>query len=82
MDALEQRLIRVSGEGIRREHGELRRGEAGPVKADYRVVEKWMTPGEAFRAVCATCVPERLPSMCRTQVAHTARNISTRCASR
>jgi CHAD domain-containing protein len=56
MDALDERLIRVSGDGIRREHGELRRGEAGPVKADYRVVEKWMTPGEAFRAVCAACV--------------------------
>jgi CHAD domain-containing protein len=26
------------------------------VKVDYRVVEKWMTPIEAFRAVCAACV--------------------------
>src|SRR5882672_7737342 len=56
MDALDERLIRVSGAGIRREHGELRPGETGPVKANYRVVEKWMTPIEAFRAVCAACV--------------------------
>jgi triphosphatase len=53
--ALEQ-LIRASGEGIRREHGEARRGEARPVKPDYRVVGKSMTPAEAFRAVCAVCV--------------------------
>ncbi|HUL92099.1 MAG TPA: CHAD domain-containing protein [Burkholderiales bacterium] len=56
MDALDERLIRVSGAGIRREHGEARPGEAGPVKADYRVVEAWMTPLEAFRALCAVCV--------------------------
>lgn len=56
MDALDERLIRVSGAGVRREHGELRPGEAGPVKPDYRVVEKWMTPPEAFRALCAACV--------------------------
>lgn len=56
MDALDERLIRVSGAGIRREHGEPRPGEAGPVKADYRVVEQWMTPLEAFRALCAVCV--------------------------
>jgi CHAD domain-containing protein len=56
MDALAERLIRVSGDGVRREHGELRPGEARPVKTDYRVVEKWMTSGEAFRAVCAVCV--------------------------
>jgi CHAD domain-containing protein len=53
---LDERLIRISGAGIRREHGELRPGESGPVKANYRVVEKWMTPLEAFRAVCAACV--------------------------
>jgi CHAD domain-containing protein len=52
----DERLIRVSGAGIRREHGEPRPGESGPVKANYRVVEKWMTPLEAFRAVCAACV--------------------------
>jgi len=56
MDALDERLIRVSGAGIRREHGELRPGESGPVKADYRVLEPWMTPLEAFRALCAACV--------------------------
>jgi len=56
MDALDERLIRVSGAGIRREHGELRPGESGPVKADYRVVEQSMTPLEAFRALCAACV--------------------------
>jgi len=56
MDALDERLIRVSGAGVRREHGELRPGEAGPVRPDYRVVEKWMTPPEAFRALCAACV--------------------------
>src|SRR5882672_971019 len=56
MDALDERLIRVSGAGIRREHGELRAGESGPVKANYRVVEQWMTPPEAFRAVCTACV--------------------------
>src|SRR5512136_1679849 len=56
MDALDERLIRVSGAGIRREHGEPRPGEAGPVKADYRVVEPWMTPLDAFRALCAVCV--------------------------
>lgn len=56
MDALDERLIRVSGAGIRREHGEPRAGESGPVKADYRVVEQWMTPLEAFRALCAACV--------------------------
>ena len=49
-------LIRVSGEGIRREHGEARAHRAGPVKGDYRVVAKGMTPAEAFRAVCAACV--------------------------
>jgi len=53
---LDERLIRVSGAGIRREHGELRAGESGPVKPDYRVVEQWMTPLEAFRALCAACV--------------------------
>jgi len=31
---------------------------AGPVKADYRVVGKGMTPAEAFRAVCAACVQQ------------------------
>ena len=56
MDALDERLIRVSGAGIRREHGELRPGESGPVKADYRVLEQSMTPLEAFRALCAACV--------------------------
>ena len=56
MDALDERLIRVSGAGIRREHGELRPGESGPVKADYRVVEQSMTPLDAFRALCAACV--------------------------
>jgi CHAD domain-containing protein len=49
-------LIRLSGEGVRREHGEARMRRAGPVKADYRVVGKGMTPAEAFRAVCAACV--------------------------
>jgi CHAD domain-containing protein len=49
-------LIRLSGEGVRREHGETRRAEAGPVKANYRVVGRSMTPSEAFRAVCAACV--------------------------
>jgi CHAD domain-containing protein len=49
-------LIRVSVAGIRREHGELRPGESGPVKADYRVVEAWMSPLQAFRAVCAACI--------------------------
>src|SRR5215471_19011986 len=49
-------LIRLSGEGVRREHGEPGKRLAGPVKADYRVVGKSMTPGEAFRAVCAVCV--------------------------
>jgi len=56
MDALEEPLIRISGAGIRREHGELRAGEAGPVKANYRVVELGMTPLEAFRALCGACV--------------------------
>jgi CHAD domain-containing protein len=56
MDALDERLIRVSGAGIRREHGEPRPGESGPVKADYRVVEPSMTPLEAFRALCAASV--------------------------
>lgn len=56
MDALDERLIRVSGAGIRREHGELRPGESGPVKADYRVVEQSMTPLDAFRTLCAACV--------------------------
>ena len=56
MDALDERLIRVSGDGIRREHGEPRPGEAGPVKANYRVVEPGMAPLEAFRALCAACV--------------------------
>src|SRR5258705_1333910 len=56
MDALDERMIRVSGAGVRREHGELRPGEAGPVNPDYCVVEKWMTPPEAFRALCAACV--------------------------
>jgi CHAD domain-containing protein len=56
MDALDERLIRVSGAGIRREHGEPRPGESGPVKADYRVVGQGMTPLEAFRALCAACV--------------------------
>jgi len=56
MDALDERLIRVSGAGIRREHGEPRPGEARPVKTDYRVVEPWMTSLEAFRALCAACV--------------------------
>jgi triphosphatase len=56
MGALDERLIRVSGTGIRREHGEPRPGEAGPVKADYRVVEQGMTPLEAFRALCAASV--------------------------
>jgi CHAD domain-containing protein len=46
-----EQLIRISGEGIRREHGEAR-----PLKPDYRVVGKGMTPVEAFRAVCAACV--------------------------
>ncbi|HXZ55274.1 MAG TPA: CHAD domain-containing protein [Burkholderiales bacterium] len=54
--ALDDRLIRVSGAGVRREHGELRAGETGPVKADYRVVEPGMTAPEAFRALCAACV--------------------------
>jgi triphosphatase len=49
-------LIRLSGDGVRREHGEARRGGAGPVKADYRVVDRGMTPVEAFRAVCGACV--------------------------
>jgi CHAD domain-containing protein len=49
-------LIRLSGEGVRREHGETHRAEAGPVKANYRVVGRGMTPAEAFRAVCAACV--------------------------
>jgi CHAD domain-containing protein len=53
--ALEQ-LIRVPGEGMRRTHGAARAHRAGPVKADYRVVAKAMTPAEAFRAVCAACV--------------------------
>ena len=56
MDAGDGQLIRVSGEGVRREHGEGRRGQAGPVKADYRVVDRGMSPAEAFRAVCAACV--------------------------
>ena len=56
MDALDDRLIRASGDGIRREHGEPRPGESGPVKADYRVVGKGMASIEAFRAVCAACV--------------------------
>jgi len=53
---MDERLIRDTAEGVRREHGEARRGEAGPVKPDYRVVGKAMTPVEAFRAVCAVCV--------------------------
>jgi CHAD domain-containing protein len=53
---LDDPLVRVSGAGIRREHGELRPGETGPVKANYRVVEPWMTPPDAFRALCAACV--------------------------
>lgn len=40
-------LIRVASGGARL---------AGPVKADYRVVAKGMSPAEAFRAVCAACV--------------------------
>src|SRR5262245_28120308 len=56
MGAGDGRLIRISGEGIRREHGEARRVDAGPIKADYSVVEKGMTPAEAFRAVCGACV--------------------------
>jgi CHAD domain-containing protein len=56
MDELDERPIRVSAAGIRREHGELRPGEARPAEGDYRVVEKWMTPAEALRAVCAACV--------------------------
>jgi CHAD domain-containing protein len=56
MGALDAQLIRVSGAGIRREHGELRPAPPGPLKANYRVVEKWMTPLEAFRAVSAACV--------------------------
>ena len=56
MDALDERLIRVSEAGIRREHGEPRPGESGPVKADYRVVEPSMAPLGAFRALCAACV--------------------------
>src|SRR5262245_11718103 len=51
-----ERLIRDSGEGVRREHGETRRADPGPVKPDYRVVDRAMTPVEAFRAVCAACV--------------------------
>jgi triphosphatase len=53
---LDDPLVRISGAGIRREHGELRPGETGPVKANYRVVEQWMTPPGAFRALCAACV--------------------------
>lgn len=53
---LDDPAVRVSGPGIRLEHGELRPGETGPVKANYRVVEPWMTPPEAFRALCAACV--------------------------
>jgi len=53
---LEERLIRVSGAGIRREHGELRPGETGPVKANYRVVAPRMSSPDAFRALCAACV--------------------------
>ncbi|HET7764919.1 MAG TPA: CHAD domain-containing protein [Burkholderiales bacterium] len=53
---LDDPLVRVSGAGIRREHGELRPGETGPIKADYRVVEPWMTRPDAFRALCAACV--------------------------
>ena len=51
-------LIRLSGEGVRREHGEARTRRVGPVKADFRVVGKGMTPTEAFRAVCASCVQQ------------------------
>ena len=51
-----EHLIRVSGEGIRREHGEARVRLSGPLRPDYRVVGKGMTPPEAFRAVCAACV--------------------------
>src|SRR4029077_18570875 len=56
MGAGDGQLIRVSGEGVRREHREARRGQIGPVKADYRVVDRGMVPAEAFRAVCAACV--------------------------
>jgi CHAD domain-containing protein len=54
--AAPKQLIRGSGPGIRREHGALRPGEAGPVKADYRVVDAAMTAAGAFRAVCLACV--------------------------
>ena len=50
-----ERLIRVSGEGVRREHGEAHT-RATPAKGDYAVVGRGMTPAEAFRAVCAACV--------------------------
>jgi len=53
---MDERLIRDPGEGVRREHGEARRVDAGPVKANYRAVDRGMTPVEAFRAVCAACV--------------------------
>jgi len=53
---LPRQLIRGSGPGIRREHGALRPGEAGPVKADYRVVDAAMTAAGAFRVVCLACV--------------------------
>jgi triphosphatase len=56
MDELDERPIRVSGAGIRREHGELRAGESGPLKASYRVVERSMSPVEALRALCAASV--------------------------
>ena len=53
---LDDPLVRFSGGGIRREHGELRPDETCPVKANYRVVEQWMTRPEAFRALCTACV--------------------------
>ena len=56
MGAVDGQLIHVSGEGVRREHGAARRGQAGPVKADYRVIDRGMSPAEAFRAVCAACI--------------------------
>jgi CHAD domain-containing protein len=56
VDEIGERLIRVSAAGIRREHGEQGPGEAAPVKGNYRVVEKWMTPPDAFRALCAAGV--------------------------
>lgn len=41
---------------LTRVSGGAHRLAAGPVKPDYRVVGRAMTPAEAFRAVCAACV--------------------------